>query len=100
MYVLCRVLPQCQTRWKHLRKLAFPFLWNSKPEVLKRESLLNTFADGCLNIVDIITKVESLFDKQVLQLIKEHRTNWTFLAVYWLGIHLNEYVVRLRLYPP
>ena len=26
-------------------KLAFPFLWNSKPEALKRKSLLNTFAD-------------------------------------------------------
>ena len=24
-----------------LKKLAFPFLWNSKPEALKRESLLN-----------------------------------------------------------
>ena len=31
--------------------------WNSKPEALKRESLLNTFGDGCLNIVDIITKI-------------------------------------------
>ena len=43
---------QCQTRWTNLNKLAFPFLWNSKPEALQRESLLNTFADGCLNIVD------------------------------------------------
>ena len=44
------------------------------------------------NIVDIKTKIESLFVKQVLQLIKEHRAKWTFLAVYWLGIHLREYV--------
>ena len=36
-------------------KLAFPFLGNSKSEVLKRESLLNTFADGGLNIIDIRT---------------------------------------------
>ena len=42
---------QCQTR-TNLDKLAFPFLWYSKPEALQRESLLNTFADGCLNIVD------------------------------------------------
>ena len=75
-----------------LNKLAFTFLWNNKPEALKRESLLNTYANGGLNIVDIKTKIESLFVKQVLQLIKEHRAKWTFLAVYWLGIHLREYV--------
>ena len=50
--------------------MAFPFLWNSKPETLKRKSLLNTFADEGLNVVDIRTKIESLFVKQVLQLIK------------------------------
>ena len=73
--------------------IALTFLWNSKPEALKIESLLNTFAD-------IRTKIESIFVKQVLQLSKEHRAKWTFLAVNWLGIHLKEYVVMLRLYPP
>ena len=77
---------------KKLNKLAFTFLWNNKPEALKRESLVNTYADGGLNIVDIKTKIASLFVKQVLQLIKEHRAKWTFLAVYWLGRHLREYV--------
>ena len=41
--------------------------------------------------VDIKTNIEYLPVKQVLQLIKEHRAKWTFLAVHWLGIHL-EYV--------
>ena len=45
-------------------KLAFPFLWNSKPEALKRKSLLSTFADGGLNIVDIRPKIESIFVKK------------------------------------
>ena len=44
--------------------MAFPFLWKSKPEALKRKSLLNTFADGGLNIVDIRTKIEYLFVKK------------------------------------
>ena len=39
------------------KTMAYPFLWNSKPVALKRESLLNPFADGCLNIVDITTKI-------------------------------------------
>ena len=57
---------------------AFPFLWNSKPEALKRKSLLNTFADGGLNVVDITTKIVYLFVKKVLQLIKEHNARWNF----------------------
>ena len=60
-----------------VEKIAFPFLWNSKPEALKIESLLNT-------LEDFITKIESIFVKQVLQLSKEHRAEWTFLAVNWL----------------
>ena len=40
-----------------LKTMAYPFLWNSKSVALKRESLLNTFADGGLNIVDISTKI-------------------------------------------
>ena len=78
--------------------MAFPFRWNSKPEAWKRKSRLNTFADGGINIVDIRTKIEYLFVKQILQLIKEHNAMWTFLAVYWLGIHLkNVQSVRLFL---
>ena len=50
--------------------MAFPYLGNGKPEALKRNSLLNTFADGGLNIVNLRTKIESLFVKKVLQLIK------------------------------
>ena len=57
--------------------MAFPFLWNSKPEALKRKSLLNTFPDGGLNIVDIRTKIVSLFVKINLQLIKEHNARGT-----------------------
>ena len=48
-----------------MNTLAFLFVWIRKPEALKRESLLNTFADGGLNIVDIRTKIGSLFVKQV-----------------------------------
>ena len=40
-----------------LKTMAYPFLWNSKPVALKRESLLNTFADEGLDIVDIRTKI-------------------------------------------
>ena len=80
--------------------MAFPFLLNSKPEALKRKSLLNTFADGGLNIVDIRTKIESLFVKINLQLIKEHNARGNFLAVYWLGIHLKDHLVLFRRYPP
>ena len=37
--------------------MAYPFIWHIKPKALKMEPLLNTFADGGLNIVDIRTKI-------------------------------------------
>ena len=39
------------------QKDLYKSLWNSKLLALKRESLLNTFADGGLNVVDIRTKI-------------------------------------------
>ena len=50
-------LTSVQNKVEQIKKLAHPFLWNSKPEALKRESLLNTFADGSVNIVYIRTKI-------------------------------------------
>ena len=39
------------------QKDLYKSLWNSKLVALKRESLLNTFADGGLNVVYIRTKI-------------------------------------------
>ena len=50
-------LPNNFKKVEKLKTMAYPFPWNSKPVALKRESLLNTFADGGLNIVDIRTKL-------------------------------------------
>ena len=40
----------------NIEEISISNFLNSKPEALKRESLLNTFADGGLNIIDIRTK--------------------------------------------
>ena len=45
------------TQVETLKTMAYPFIWHIKPKALKIESLLNTFADGGLNIVDIRTKI-------------------------------------------
>ena len=68
------------------------FLWKNQPEAIKRETLFNEFPKGGLNIVDIQTKLESLLVKQVLQLIKGTKAKWTYLAVYWIGLHLKHFV--------
>ena len=77
---------------KRLNKLIFTFLWNNQPEALKRETLYNTFLNGGLNIVDIKTKLASFHVKQILQLIKGHKAKWKYLAVYWIGLRLRNYV--------
>ena len=51
------VLPHYQNKVETLKTMAYPVIWHIKPKALKMESLLNTFADGGLNIVDIRTKI-------------------------------------------
>ena len=53
-----------------LNRLLFQFLWNGKPEVLKRETLLHGCLKGGLDVVDLQTKLQSSLVKQVLQLIR------------------------------
>ena len=55
-HVLCSSIWHVNTK-QGGENFAFPFLWNSKPEALIRKSVLNTFADRGLNIVDIKTKI-------------------------------------------
>ena len=75
-----------------LNKLIFSFLWNNKPEAIKRATLIHTFINGGLNIIDINTKLASFRIKQILQLIKGEKVKWKYFAVYWIGLNLRKYV--------
>ena len=75
-----------------LSKIIFSFLWSNKMESVKRLTLIDSFENGGLDIVDIKTKLETFRVSQVLQLIKGTKANWKYCAVYWLGFHLRKYV--------
>ena len=75
-----------------LNKILFSFLWSNKMETVKRLTLIDSFENGGLDIVDIKTKLETFRVSQVLQLIKGTKANWKYFAVYWLGFHLRKYV--------
>ena len=75
----------------NLNKILFSFLSN-KMETVKRLTLIDSFENGGLDIVDIKTKLETFRVSQVLQLIKGTKANWKYFAVYWLGFHLRKYV--------
>jgi hypothetical protein len=78
---------------KKINKLVFKFLWNNKPELIKRETLLNDYQQGGLKVVDIKSKIESFRVRQVLQLIKGNKAKWKYYAVYWIGLQLRKYVL-------
>ena len=75
-----------------LNKVLFSFLWSNKTEAVKRLTLIDSFENGGLDIVDIKTKLETFRVSQVLQLIKGTKANWKYFAVYWIGFHLRKYV--------
>ena len=77
---------------RKIEKVLFSFLWKDQHEALKRNTLHNSFEDGGLNIIDVKTKLDAFLVKQVIQIIKGHDVKWIYIAIYWLSLHIRQYV--------
>ena len=77
---------------RKIERIIFTFVWTNQHEALKRNTVYNSFDKGDLNITDIKTKLDAFLVKQVIQLINGHEAKWTFFAIYWLGLHIRQYV--------
>ena len=80
---------------RKINKLLFTFLWNKKPEAVKRDILYNNFSEGGFQVINISVKIDSLRVKHILNIIKGTDAKWGFLAKYWVGIHLRKYAPAL-----
>ena len=63
----------------NLNKILFSFVWSNTMETVKRLTLIDSFENGGLDIVDIKTKLETFRVSQILQLIKGTKANWKYL---------------------
>ena len=44
---------------RKLNKLFFTFLWNKRPEAVKRETLYNSFSEGGFQVINISVQIDS-----------------------------------------
>ena len=87
------IMPEIVLR--KLNKLLFTFLWNKRPEAVKRETLYHSFSEGGFQVINISIKIDSLRVKHILNIIKGTDAKWGFLAKYWVGIHLRKHAPAL-----
>ena len=87
------IMPEIVSR--KINKLLLTFLWNKKPEAVKRDTLYNHFSEGGFQVINISVKIDSLRVKHILNIIKGTDAKWGFLAKYWVGMHLRKYAPAL-----
>ena len=77
---------------RRIDKILFSFLWKDQHEALKTETVYNCFEEGGLNVTNVKIKLDAFLVKQIIQIITRHEAKWVYIAVYWLGLHLRQYV--------
>ena len=75
-----------------LNKLFFNFIWNGKPDKVKRSVLCNTKAKGGLNMLDIHSFASSLKTKWVKMFVDDHYRPWKVLFSYALRNYGGEFL--------
>jgi hypothetical protein len=92
LWYVCQVLPLPNSFAKKFDSLLSSFLFRGKPERLKLWELFNPSSKGGLGLVDIRSKADALFLKQLTRmLLREEEGAYRHLS-YWLGSRLQQYL--------
>ena len=84
------MLPLPNTIAKKMEALMSSFMFQGKPERLKLEELYNPPSKGGLGLLDIRTKADALFVKQLTRMLMRKEESAYHHLCYWLGSHLHQ----------
>ena len=94
----CNYLLQCITVTNEIiakiESLFFKFLWNDKPEKLKRKQLIQNYEKGGLRMIDIKTHLKTFQIKWVLRLISDNDATWKIIPKF----HFQKYGKNFTLF--
>ena len=76
---------------KELTASMFKFLWNGKPDKIKRSVLINTTENGGLKVSHLLSYFNSLKASWVKRLSAPERASWKNLVRYWMSVDLWRY---------
>ena len=77
---------------KNIHQIIFKYIWNNKPEPIKREIIFLQTNKGGLRLLHPKTQNEALRLKFLLQVTNpENKDTWVYFARYWLASKLTKY---------
>ena len=72
---------------QQVNRLFHKFIWNNKPDKIKRSTLLNNKQDGGLGMIDIVSFAKSLKTTWVKLYLDDKNRQWKVLFHYFLKRH-------------
>lgn len=70
---------------KMLEKEIYKFIWNNKPDKVKRTTMIASYEKGGLNMIDINSYFKMLKIKWVLKLVQSTDENWSIIPKLYLN---------------
>ncbi|CAF0936516.1 unnamed protein product [Brachionus calyciflorus] len=75
---------------KELHIMIFRFIWNSKIELVKRETLILPFENGGMNMFHLESRLKTVSPQTYLYIRKNYQRDFYQLSIKWLKFHLRD----------
>ena len=70
---------------KQIESMMYKFIWNGKPDRIKRTTLTQNFLNGGMNMIDLTAFISSLKVTWVRRIYSNPKAPWTSLAKTYIG---------------
>ena len=78
---------------KQVNNLIFKFVWNNKPDKIKRQTLIGPYEYGGLKIPDIFTIQEAFCASWIRRLCDPSTAHWKALPLHWLSYYGHDFLI-------
>ena len=93
-------LPTSHHHLKEIRNVLFNFLWDGKPDKIKRSEIINDYAEGGLKMLDIQSFNRALKAKWIQKYLDpQNKGKWKLLLAFFLNTHNIELLLHGNLNP-
>ena len=75
---------------KEINLLVFRFIWNSKIELVKRETLILPYENGGMNMFHLESRLKTVSLQTYLYIRKNYNRDFYQLSIKWLKFHLRD----------
>ena len=82
-----------------LERKIYQYLWNNKIELIKRKTLIKSKLEGGLDMIDIFSKIQSIYVKQYIYLLNNHQKVEYQYGLKWLKFKMRKFVKNINSIP-